>query len=143
MAKSRFNSKRMRAGQRVNPGFTTDVLPRNFFTPTLSLGEIEDNRHFHPEDDERDALNTRGRPGSFSVTPFHTVHPRSVIARSYLTGAPRGFQVPVGVKFSNPLSVVACIRRKMRRAVLFAKGKTGKGAKSPRHRTWRSNVGCR
>lgn len=39
-----------------------------------------------------------------------------------------------GVRFHNPKQVLVCVRRKQRREVLFAKMKTGKGARARRHK---------
>lgn len=108
------------------------------------IPEWDDARRFNPDPDPPARLRS-GTPARFSVavTPFHTVHGRSAIARSYYTNMPRGVQVPVGIKFSNPLSVTACIRRKIRREVMFAKGRTRKGAGARRHkRNAYSNVRC-
>lgn len=44
--------------------------------------------------------------------------------------------------FINPSSVVPCIERMVRREVLFAKGKGGRGYHSPKRRTWASGVPC-
>lgn len=152
MKMRRSSNKRMRSAVRVTDAYSTlsDVQWRSIFTPTAHIDDIpmwraaEDGRFFNP-DPEPPARELSGRPARFSVSvsPFHKVHGRSVIARSYFTGFPRGLQVPVGIKFSNPLSVTACIRRKVRRMVMFAKGKTRKGAGS-RRRVWGrySNVRC-
>lgn len=74
---------------------------------------------------------------------YVSVHKRPVVAKSYWTKRPVGLQLPVGVMFESPLRVVTCARRKMRRQVLFAKRRTGKGAKARRHKRnqW-SDVRC-
>lgn len=152
---ARRSNKRMRSPVRTATDSTalSDAQWRSIFTPTAHIDDIpmwraaEDGRFFNPDAGYEPAARNfhTGRPARFSVSvsPFHTVHGRSVVSRSYFTGMPRGFQVPVGVKFSNPLSVVACVRRKVRRAVMFAKGKTRKGSGS-RHRRFNSlsNVRC-
>ena len=50
--------------------------------------------------------------------------------------------LPVNVAFSQPKQVAVCIRRKARREVLFAKNRTGKGARSRRTRNQWSDVKC-
>lgn len=45
-------------------------------------------------------------------------------------------------KFANAFAVVPCIERLIRREVLFAKGKGGKGYRTPKRRTWASGVPC-
>lgn len=146
--RGRSFNERMRSVQRGYPNIANNKLLDQYIYdpfPTRPLTEVEDFRRYDP-DPEPAARDHRGRPARFSVavSPFHTVHSRSVVARSYFTGMPRGFQVPVGIKFSNPLSVVACVRRKVRRAVLFAKGKRHKGSGARhRRRNAYSNVGCK
>lgn len=148
------SSKRMRSALRTTTASTalSDAQWRSIFTPTAHIDDIplwraaEDGRFFNFDQPETPRNVYTGRPARFSVavSPFHTVHGRSPIARSYYTGMFRGFQVPVGVKFSNPVSVSACIRRKIRRAVIFAKGYRHKGAGARhRHRNAYSNVACR
>lgn len=147
MARGR-STKRMRSVQRGNYSTPTDfeVLRRsNFATPTL-LTDIEDGREFdfdpHPA-----ALDVRGSPARFSVSsvirpPSVRVHRRPFLARSYMTGGVRGFQVPVGIKYQSMFPVVTCLRRKMRRMVLFALGRTKKGSRGGRRRNDRSGVKC-
>lgn len=49
---------------------------------------------------------------------------------------------PFSQAFVNPSRVGICIRRKVRREVLFALRKHGKGARSPRRRNFWSEVVC-
>lgn len=44
--------------------------------------------------------------------------------------------------FANPSQVIPCIQRKMRREVMFAKDRAGKGYRSRKRRTWSSGVPC-
>lgn len=44
--------------------------------------------------------------------------------------------------FKHLSTVLPCIERAVRREVLFAKGKGGKGYKKPKRRTWSSGVPC-
>lgn len=106
----------------------------------LDLSSIEDGRLWHPDPD-RGALTIGGR---FAQV---VVHKRPIIARSKpiwsYKGLPVGVQVPFGVQFESPFKVITCLRRKVRRNVIFAMNKGGKGVKKrqPR-RNWRSNVSC-
>lgn len=45
-------------------------------------------------------------------------------------------------KFVHPQSVVPCIQRMVRREVMFARNKAGRGYHSPKHRSWASGVPC-
>lgn len=147
MARGRSN-KRMRSGQRDTPSIPTrhDVLFSSSFTSPTFMTEVEDQRTFHPDPDPV-ALDIGGRPVRFAVSsviraPSVRIHRRSVVARSYMSGGFRGFQVPVGIKYQSMFPVVTCIRRKMRRAVLFALGRTRKGSGASRRRNDRSGVKC-
>lgn len=112
--------------------------------PSPLLSSVEDGRLWHPDPDQG-ALTVGGRWARV------VVHSRPIVARSETfkswglvdRGMPVGFQVPVGLKFESPLRVITCLRRKVRREVIFARKKAGKGVKrrKPR-RNWRSNVVC-
>lgn len=45
--------------------------------------------------------------------------------------------------FALPERVMRCVQRKERREVLFAKRKTGKGARSPKRRNYWSAISCK
>lgn len=47
------------------------------------------------------------------------------------------------LRFDAPASVLVCIRRHTRKEVLFAKGKTGKGSRSPKRLNAYSKVRCK
>lgn len=47
------------------------------------------------------------------------------------------------VKFAVPKRIALCARREIRREVLFAKRKTGKGSKGRKHRNFWSGVSCK
>lgn len=144
--RGRSNS-RMRSGQRGIYTTANSLLSPSSFSPSTFLSEIEDRRFYHPDPDAVE-LDVRGRPVRFDVhsvvrPPSVRVHRRSFVARDYYTNSFRGFQVPVGIKYRSMFPVVTCIRRKMRRSVLFALGRTGKGGRSKfRHRNSRSDVVC-
>lgn len=104
------------------------------------LLELEDGRQWHP-DPERSPVMIGGRLARV------VVHSRPVVAYGKpiyaYRGLPRGFQPPVGVKFESPFRVITCLRRKIRREIIFARGKAGSGKKQrmPR-RDWKSSVSC-
>lgn len=147
MARGRSN-KRMRSVQRDSARIPTDfeVLRRSNFTSPTFLTDVEDQRDFHFEPDPP-AVDIRGRPVRFAVSsvvrpPSVRVHRRSVVARDYYTNMFRGFQLPYGIKYQSMFPVVTCVRRKMRRMVLFALGRTKKGSRGSRRRNDRSGVKC-
>lgn len=139
MARGGRSNKRMRSFQRDAISITQRPIA---LADTLEF--IEDNRRFNPEPlRDRPILDALGRPSRFFVSPSVRVHRRSVVARSYFSNTPVGLQVPVGVKVRSLFPVVVCVRRKIRKAVMFALGKTGKGAKARRRRrNSRSDVRC-
>lgn len=106
--------------------------------PSGHLLDIEDGRLWHPDADHG-ALTIGGR---FAHV---VVHKRPVIGRANTIwsgrGLPVGVQVPVGIQFESPLKVVTCVRRKVRRQIMFATGRGGKFHRKPR-RSWRSDIKC-
>lgn len=44
--------------------------------------------------------------------------------------------------FANPPQVVPCIQRLVRREVMFANGRAGKGYRGPKRRDWKSGIPC-
>lgn len=148
MARGRSN-QRMRSPQRgISNTATSFVLwPNSLFSSPSSMLDVEDRRSFNFDPDPV-ALDVRGRPARFAVSsvvraPSVRVHRRSLIARDYYTNSFRGFQVPVGIKYQSMFPVVTCVRRKIRRAVMFALGRTRKGSGAKRrNRNDRSGVSC-
>lgn len=91
-----------------------------------TLRDIEDRRTFHPEAQKRPAR-------SLNRSQHKLVLPAK-------KNAPR---LPARVAFDAPKQVLICIRRKRRKEVLFAKRKTGKGARARRHRhNYFSEITC-
>lgn len=123
-------------------------LPR----PIPVLREIEDRRTFHP-DPIRDArsfdtpyhrlvVSKPLRPSSY-VNPFSrssSLSPRAV--------SPRAFRSPVlspSVAFHAPEKVLICVRRAVRKEVMFAKkfaGGRGGRQRRPKY-NWFSSVSCK
>lgn len=82
-----------------------------------------DRRVFHPARAFRPVVGARGK-----VSRVQARVGRGLGALSY--------------HFNAPSRVMACVRRKDRREVLFALGRTGRGARSPKRRNVLSNVRC-
>jgi len=84
------------------------------------LQQIEDRRTFHPEGVARPARGYRiARHRLQVVGPGTDVVPG-------LFSAP---VVPVGVGFAAPRQVAICVRRRVRKEVIHALGKAGRGVK--------------
>jgi len=103
----------------------SDFYDTQIGKPNLRL--LEDRRFWHPLGQRRPAQSFRNVNHSLKIPsgrstskyPLHTVG------------------------FVNPENVAVCVRRKIRKEVLFAKRKTGKrGQKKPRF-NWFSKVSCR
>lgn len=125
----------------ASPSFTNASYPLRASPVTNFLDNIvDDARLWHP-DPEHGALTIGNRWANV------VVHKRPLIARtkpywSY-KGFPIGVQVPVGVQFESPLRVVRCVRRKMRRGVIFALRRNKQGSGARRHKMhWHSKVWC-
>ena len=107
------------------------VVPRPIVTPPppKPLRLLEDRRTFHPD--------KMTRPAG-AVTKKAT---RLRAGRSSSISRPHG-PLPHHVGFSIPKQVAICIRRKIRKQVLFAKNKTRKGSGSRRNRNEWSDIVC-
>lgn len=104
------------------------------------LRTIEDRRSYHPEGTYRPARlfnESRHRLRAISAS-----RSRSVARSRYR--APQGFgQLVHSVGFVRPQKVLICVRRKIRREVLHAKGVAGRrGLRRPKY-NWYSQVSCR
>lgn len=133
--------------QRESIGITKDssLLRRKPHKPfNIKLDEIEDRRRL-----KRNPLTTLAKPAMIGYavkreirSQVGTLHrkKRGVIPRI----KPYSIRYRVQRRFLDSNRTVVCWRRKIRRAVLFAKGKTGKGSRNPnRRRNENSNIVCR
>lgn len=105
------------------------------------LRQLEDRRTFHPQG--------AARPAAGFFVPRHRLVVRAPARRSVtVTGPGLGaspsqdfFSPPIGVGFQAPRQVAVCIRRKVRKQVMHAKGFAGGKVRRPR-RTEYSGVIC-
>lgn len=106
------------------------------------LQQLEDRREWHPEGPARAA---RG----FFI-PRHRLVARVSSPQSGRTSSsfqspflPSLSSVPISVGFQAPKQVAICVRRKVRKEVIFAKGKAGRGVRRrPPTRNFYSEVIC-
>lgn len=98
------------------------------------LSAVEDHRLFHPD---RVVIPDRSNVYRSGVTggPARRSNSRAATFAQVDNGP--GVQA-----FANPKSVNVCVRRHQRREVIFALGKSGRGARAPRRRNQFSNVRC-
>lgn len=93
-----------------------------------NLRLVEDRRRYHPDGARRPAIG------------FNKWAPRVIVPKWAALG---GAAVTAKLAFSSPDQVALCVRRKIRREVMFAKGKGGRrGQRRPR-RSWYSRISCR
>lgn len=96
-----------------------------------NLREIEDRRLFNPDP-------ARAPKGLRTwVVPVVAKPPKAAP-----TAKPAVRPKVTRLAFKSPLGVAICVRRKIRRSVIHALGKAGKGSKRPRRRNAWSDVRC-
>lgn len=107
------------------------------------LVDIEDHRRFHPAGVYRAPLSSRGRKVRIAALSLSSSHQSFVNdlysgVRPYSTSPLRAASARAG----NTKSVSICIRRQVRKEVIFARGHGGGKVKRSRKRTFNSNVFC-
>lgn len=105
--------------------------------PISYLSEIEDYRRFHPAGELRSPMTVFGSPASFGAN-----YGQGTGTGSDDSGASGSSGLGGARHFADAGQVVVCVRRKVRREVLFAKGLQGGGG-GRRFRSWRSNIRCK
>ena len=138
MARRNRNRRRVASAnaKRSLPSSYRDTLPRStVFDVKNQLFLFEDRRSFNPE-----SIYAPAR--SFSKTRHRLIIPR--VAKAPARGRPKQLELfpPAHIGFRAPEKVLICVRRKMRKEVMFATGKAGKaGQKKPRRNEY-SEVHC-
>lgn len=116
----------------------------NVYSHSTFLTQIEDRRSYHPENINRPIRsfnNANSRTSVWDIQP-RAKNPPSRKNALRLLSSLHG-SVPVKIGFEKPDQTLVCVRRNMRREVLFASRKTGKsGQRRPRW-TELSNIKCR
>lgn len=99
-----------------------------------NLKNIEDRRTFHPDGLQRPARSFNRSLHRLTIPKFKKVFNRNT----------RTYKMPSAhIMFENPKKVLTCVRRKIRKEVLFAKRKTGRsGQKRPRWTEY-SKIRCK
>lgn len=139
MRRSRSNRDKYLSVQRDHSPIANDTwsLLDQISAVRSPLKEVEDRRLWRPE--PLISLRTL-RSGRHRLTAPPLIRPRpAAFGRPLRVGLP----LPAKIMFRQPEHLVLCVRRKQRREVLFAKLKTGKGARARRKRTSWSNIACR
>lgn len=142
MAKSRRQQHRREnfnsfANRRL-PVFHVNPVPYS----SLYLRQVEDRRRFHPEGFYAPAATIGPRwsrslvVSSLQKRPVQSSTRSSM--RSWLPGA-----LPSRLRFKSPERVAVCVRRSIRREVLHAFKKTGRGGQRKPRFSWHSQISCR
>lgn len=98
----------------------------------INLSQIQDLRSFYPDPDYfRSPLKLNGQRASNVASPNRNA--KTQRSKTML---------PYAVGFQQPTQVLVCVRRKIRREILFAKKRT-RGASRKKHRNTFSNIRCR
>lgn len=93
----------------------------------VDLREIEDRRTYSPQ------------PFRAAKVFSGAVH-QPVVVKKTTKFKP---QLPFGLTFNAPKDTLICVRRKIRKEVLFAKNKTGAGKRRRKpHKNFYSKIGC-
>lgn len=114
----------------VNPYSVLSALSRTLPRLPAPLSLLEDRRSFHPARSARPAFALR-RDAARLVAREPARRP--------------GRQTKATIAFADPKRVVICMRRGVRKEVMFALGRTGRGGKRNRRprRSSFSSVSCR
>lgn len=89
---------------------------------------LEDRRQWHPDGARR------------AAKAFNRWAPRVVVPKWAALG---GAAVTAKLAFTDPSSVAICVRRKIRREVMFARGHSGRRGQRRPKRNWFSTIRCR
>lgn len=136
------------ASRRLRDVDTTVHLPTFRRGPDLS--PFEDRRFWDPLGDFRPA-RTLNRRSAATIVEMPAALFSEAQRAGHLGGSssshpsrrgPSTFSSRSVFRFRVPEKVAICVRRKRRKEVLFAKRRTGKGSRSPKHRNYYSEVSC-
>lgn len=151
MARSNRSSRRSSAHTSAIANDRWSLLDRSISEPFLAplrpfsnpLFEVEDGRSWDPVGIHVPKTITGNRTWTIVRAPKRVIHSRPLIARHYYTNLPVGLQVPIGIKRQGMFPVVTCVRRAIRKSVMFALGHRRKGSGAARRRrSYSSHVGC-
>lgn len=118
---------RPRSLLQIHPVVLKAMKSQTLQTLRQRLRTIEDRREWHPLGPRRSARS------------FNAAHHQLVVKQP----RKQSHKVPKGIRFHAPRKVLICVRRKVRREVMFALNKRGKGsARRNRRRNWYSAISC-
>lgn len=110
-------------------------------TAPKKLTKIEDRRTYHPQGPQRPARSVQKAHHKLRAISARRSSPQVVKPPRRLRKAVQKLSDRIG--FEGPRKVLICIRRRMRKEVMFALGKTGAGAKArTHHQSYYSSIRC-
>lgn len=132
-----YSLQQLRASQSVNASHRLELERRRRLLDQVAFEQlinrqIEDRRRFHPEGGFRPALDRKMRVAKVAAQSVHNSRMRFT--------SPFSGVLPSPMKYAK--RVLICVRRKVRREVLFASGGGGGRAKRSRRRNAYSGVNC-
>lgn len=110
--------------------------------PSTLLSEVEDRRVFHFDGPNRRPLMEDGRPSRI-VLQDRPKNRNRVKPKAFRFGPKVYSQTKAIRAFAEPERTIVCIRRGVRKEVLFAKRKAGRGGNRRPRRNWLSSISCR
>lgn len=142
-----------RRQQRDTPKIASPLLLSRLTHPLPSpLKLIEDRRTYHPQGPNRPARSLTKANHQLKVAapkkkPTVIRGPGGAPMKSAARPKPfnplRPFSsLPATVGFRSPKQVIICLKRKVRKEVIFAKKLSGKGSRSSRRRNNWSSIRC-
>ena len=129
---------------RVDTPSPSVTLSRTVYAPAVRepMRMVEDRRMYHPEAENRPALNVRGQPARIIAANRQR---KGSQAQKNRFGPKVHSQTKGILTFEAPKETLVCVRRHRRKEVLFAKKRTGKSGRRNRNpvRSWLSKISCR
>lgn len=145
-------SPRLHASPSVSPNRVTNrIFARPSVSPPAAPG-VEDGRVWHPSGDARPAFDTAMRPNPRivlkdrpSLAPRWGSSPKRIKAAGGRSKRPvaRALHTKAFRAFESPSKVLVCVKRKVRREVIHALSKAGRGRRSRPKYGPHSSISCR
>lgn len=107
----------------------------DFFDRLEDLRTYEDRREFNPDGQFRNARSFNDWWHRLITAPAPA--PARFSTRTFKIGP------PAKIGFQDPEKVLTCVRRQIRKEVMFAKRRTGRRGQKKPNWTWRSHVTCK
>ena len=142
---TRNRKKRSRNSGSPTHRDTTDItrqrLVESIIRPVFDMRHVEDRRLFHPMGYQRPALDFYGSRHHLREYSRPISSPNVNLNRRASRARPLKFFSRLG--FQTPERTLVCVRRKVRREVMFARRKAGRRGQRPKRFNWFSSISCK